>query len=133
MLLVAGLCACVAAGAQETGAPAVLERAVREFRGGDFAAAERDFRELTKADHGSLFAYSYLGHSLFHQRKFNEAIVPYERARELERTGSKISETEHRILVDQLVMSYGIGGQLPKAHKLLEEAIRQYPGYPLNC
>ena len=39
---------------------------------------------------------------------------------------------EHRVLVDQLVMSYGMGGQIKKAHELLGSAVRQDPDYPLN-
>ena len=39
---------------------------------------------------------------------------------------------EHRVLVDQLVMAYGMGGQLKKAHQLLDDSIRQDPSYPLN-
>ena len=34
--------------------------------------------------------------------------------------------------VDQLVMSYGMGGQIKKAHELLDSAVRQDPDYTLN-
>jgi Tfp pilus assembly protein PilF len=108
------------------------ERAYQEFRDRNFAAAERDFRELTKINPSDLHAQAYLGHALFRQEKFTEALGQYERARDIERTGTKLPEEEHRILVDQLVMSYGMGGQLNKARLLLEDAIRQDPDYPLN-
>jgi predicted Zn-dependent protease len=127
-LLGVSLCA-----AQEPGGRSALaEQARREFRERKFDAAERDFRELTKSDASDLYAQTYLGHSLFRQEKFAEAIAPYEKAHELERSGKKLSVEEHRVLVDQLVMSYGMGGQIKKAHELLDSAIRQDPDYPLN-
>lgn len=111
---------------------ALAERAKRAFSDHQFAAAERSFRELTEADPSNLMAHTYLGHALFRQEKFADAIGPYERARALENEGKKLSQSEHRILVDQLVMSYGIAGQLSKAHSLLDVAIQQDPEYPLN-
>ncbi len=118
--------------AQDATRNALSERASQEFQVKNFAAAERDFRELTKVDPSNLYAHAYLGHALFRQEKFGEAIGPYEKASELERLGKKLTEAEHRVLVDQLVMSYGIGGQLKKAHALLDEAIGKDPEYPLN-
>ena len=118
--------------AQDAGRTALLDRATQEFRAKDFAAAQRDFRQLTTSDPSNLFAHAYLGHALFRQQKFPEAIGPYEKARELEQAGKKLSEADHRVVVDQLVMSYGIGGQVSKAQKLVADAIREDPGYPLN-
>jgi tetratricopeptide (TPR) repeat protein len=110
----------------------LTERAWREFSAHDYAAAERDFRELTKMDPSSLVACAYLGHALFRQEKYVEAIAPYEKAYELEKSENKLSETDHHVLVDQLVMAYGLAGQLKKAYKLLDAAIKQYPEYPMN-
>jgi len=59
-------------------------------------------------------------------------VVPYEKARALETNGSKLSSDQHRILVDQLVMAYGVSGDLKKARALLDGAIQQDPEYPLN-
>jgi predicted Zn-dependent protease len=110
----------------------LAEQAQREYVAGKFKDAERDFRELIKHEPANIFATMYLGHSLFRQEKYAEAVAPYEKARELERGGKKISEDEHHVLIDQLVMSYGISGQLKQAHALLDEAIQQDPEYPLN-
>jgi Tfp pilus assembly protein PilF len=60
------------------------------------------------------------------------SVEPYEKARELEKNGGKLSLDQHRILVDQLAMAYGISGKLKKAQALLEDAIHQDPEYPLN-
>src|SRR5258708_15517339 len=107
--------------AQQAATEALAERALQEFRGGKYSEAERDFRELTKVDPSNLNAHAYLGHSLFRQEKFAEAAGTYEKTHELEIRGQKLPQNEHRVLVDQLVMSYGIGGQLKKAHALLDE------------
>ena len=110
----------------------LADRATREFLAKDYVAAERDFREMTKADPGSFFAQAYLGHSLFRQKRFAEAIAPYEKALELEHGGKKLSQKDHRILVDQLVMSYGMGGQIKKLYPVLDQAIKADPDYALN-
>jgi len=110
----------------------LAQQAQREFVAGDYTDAEKDFRELAKREPSNIVAVTYLGHALFEQQKYAQAIVPYEKARELEKSGTKVSETERRILTDQLVMAYGISGQLKQAHALLEEAIKQDPEYPLN-
>ena len=110
----------------------LADQAHREYAAGKFADAERDFSDLAKRDPSNIYDIMYVGHSLFRQEKYAEAIAPYEKARQLERNGSKLSEDEHRILVDQLVMSYGISGQLEQARGLLNEAIKRDPDYPLN-
>jgi tetratricopeptide (TPR) repeat protein len=69
---------------------------------------------------------------LFKQEKYGAAVGPYEKARVLERKGAALSQDQHRILVDQLAMAYGISGQLKKVHELLDEAVEWDPKYPLN-
>lgn len=108
------------------------EQARREYTAGRFADSERDFRELTKGDPSNLYAFIFLGQSLFRQGKYRESIEPFTRARELELRGRRLSLDQHRILVDQLAMAYGIGGNLKAAHALLAEAVANDPEYPLN-
>lgn len=79
LVVMSGICLGVA---QESRSP-LSERANQEFRDRNFAAAERDFRELTKLNPSDLHAQAYLGHALFRQEKFTEALGPYERARDL--------------------------------------------------
>jgi tetratricopeptide (TPR) repeat protein len=131
--LLIGLLSTSFCAAQRSSSKAELtERAWHEFSNGDYVAAERDFRELTNVDPSSFVAYAYLGHALFRQEKYAEAVGPYEKAHELEQSGIKLSEKDHRVLIDQLVMAYGLGGQLNKAHTLLDEAIKHDPEYPMN-
>lgn len=92
----------------------LLEQARQEYTAGKFADAERDLRELVKRDPADIDAQAYLGHALFKQEKYADAVVPYEKARELEASGSKLSSDQHRVLIDQLAMAYGISGDLNK-------------------
>lgn len=108
------------------------ERALQAFREGKYSAAERDFREVTKAEPSNIYAQFYLGQTLFKEEKYADAVGPYEKARMLGKDEKVLSPDQRRILIDQLVMAYGISGQLKKAHELLDEAIPQDPEYPLN-
>jgi len=110
----------------------LIEQAQHEYTAGKFAEAERDLREITKRDPSNIYAQVYLAQALFRQEKYAEAVAPYEKARALETNGSKLSSDQHRILVDQLVMAYGVSGDLKKARALLDGAIQQDPEYPLN-
>jgi len=110
----------------------IADRALQEYKSGQYAAAERDCREIVKQNPSNILAQIYLGQSLFMQKKYAESVAPFEKARQLETNGMKLNADQHRILVDQLVIAYGISGDLKKAHALLDEAIRQDPDYPLN-
>jgi predicted Zn-dependent protease len=110
----------------------LLQRARQEYSTGQYALAERDFREAAKRDPSDAYVQFYLGQSLFQEKKYADSIVPYERARDLEKGGSGFTLTQHRILTDQLAMAYGISGDLKRAVGLLQDAIRDDPEYPLN-
>jgi predicted Zn-dependent protease len=118
--------------AQTASSAALSERALQKFREGKYSEAERDLREITKSDPSNIYAQVYLGQTLFKEEKYADAIGPYERARTLEKSAKVLSSDQRRIVTDQLVMSYGISGQLKKAHELLDDAIPQDPEYPLN-
>jgi len=103
----------------------VSSQALRDYQSGRYTQSERGFRELVKRDPSDAYAQFYLGQSLFRQEKYADAVGPFEKASELDRKGNGFSP-------DQLVMSYGISGQLKKTHTVLDQAIRQDPDYPLN-
>ena len=128
-LALAGWCPAQQASQTRT---ALWERAKQEFLDKQFAASEADFRELLKIDGANIYVHLYFGHVLFRQEKYAEAVVPYEKAKAMNRTAHKLTDQERHILTDQLVMAYGISGQLKKAHTLLDEAIQQDPEYPFN-
>jgi len=108
------------------------ERALREFRNNDWPAAERDFREIVKREPSNILAQIYLGQTLFRLEHYADAAIFLQKARDLEKSGKELSIVQDRILTDQLVMSYGVTGELKKTHPLLNEAIAKDPGYPLN-
>jgi predicted Zn-dependent protease len=110
----------------------LAERAVQEFRNSEWPAAERDFREVVKRDPTNAFANMYLGQALFRQEKYAEAATFFQKTRDLQKSGKQLNTTQDRILTDQLIMSYGITGEINKAHALLDEAIGNDPEYPLN-
>lgn len=97
----------------------------------DLAQAEKYFRDSVQADPGNVFAWVYLGNSVFYQERFKEAVAPYEKAKELDESAHPLDQTQRRILNDQLGMSYGISGQLEKSLDLFENAIQQDPEYAL--
>lgn len=108
------------------------ERAMQEFRQEKYVEAERDFLAIVQTDSANVFAHFYLGQTLFREEKYADAAVVYERARSGDRDRKVFSLDQHRILTDQLVMAYGISGQLKKSRDLLGEAIKADPEYPLN-
>jgi predicted Zn-dependent protease len=107
-------------------------RAVQEYQNGQYAAAEQELQQIIRQEPANIFAHFYLGQSLFMQKKFAESVGPFEKARDLETSGNKLSSDQHRIVIDQLVIAYGIMGNLKKVHVILDDAIRQDPDYPLN-
>jgi tetratricopeptide (TPR) repeat protein len=111
---------------------ALEQRARREYSERQFTAAERDFREVVRTDPSNIAAEMFLGQTLFNLEKYAESVPVYENARDLEASRHALSLEQRRILTDQLVMAYGITGQLKKAHGLADDAIRQDPDYPLN-
>lgn len=110
----------------------LADRALQEFRDKNYAAAERDLREITKRDPSNIYAHFYLGQTLFKEEQYAAAATSFQKAHDLEKDGDGLSVVQHRILTDQLVIAYGIGGDLKKAHALLDDAIKQDPEYPLN-
>ncbi len=106
--------------------------AKQAFLAENFPKAEQYLRELVKRDPGNIQMQIYLGHTLFRQQKYAEAVAPYAEALRLEKKGSKLTQVEHRVLIDQLAMAYGISGQLSESKKLLQSAISEDPEYPLN-
>ena len=110
----------------------IAKRAVQQFRNDDFPAAERDFREVVKRDPSNIIAVFYLAQMLFREERYAGAAVFFQKARGLEKAGKQLTTIQDRVLTDQLVMSYGISGDLKNARELLREAIAKDPEYPLN-
>jgi predicted Zn-dependent protease len=110
----------------------MFQDAKRLYDSGKFVDAERSFTEITRDHPDNIAAQMYLGQALFKEEKFAAAVVPYEKVRSMEKSGTKLTLTQHRILGDQLAMAYGISGRSADAKALLQESVRTDPGYPLN-
>jgi predicted Zn-dependent protease len=110
----------------------LMQRAQQEYSNKSLSDAERDFRVLAERLPSNVYVQVYLGQTLFEEQKFREAAGFFERAHQLEKAGSKLSLKQHRIIIDQLAMAYGISGDLKKSHVVLDEAIRSDPEYPMN-
>lgn len=109
-----------------------FQNAKRLYQAGRLSEAEKSFREITQYDPANVAAQMYLGQTLFREEKFSDAIGPYETVRALEKAGSKLTLTQHRILGDQLAMAYGISGRTADSKALLQDLLRTDPEYPLN-
>ena len=68
---------------------------------------QKSFTEIMRDHPTNIASLMYLGQTLFKEEKFAAAIIPYEKVRALEKTGTKLSLTQQRILRDQLAMAYG--------------------------
>lgn len=112
--------------------PETLRDAQRLYESGKYADAEESFAEVIREHPDNVAAQMYLGQTLFKEEKFAAAIVPYEKVLALEKAGTKLTLTQHRILGDQLAMAYGISGRTAASKALLQESVRTDPAYPLN-
>jgi len=106
-----------------------LEKARDAYLAEDFQKAERLFSKLIEDDPDSLFENVYLGHSLYYQSKYSQAIQAYERAVALFGRSASMDLSEQRLLTDQLGMSYGLTDQKDKA--VFEAGIAKDPEYPM--
>jgi len=102
------------------------------YRKKAYAKAEKRFRALTRSAPTLLWGFLYLGHSLFFQAKYHEAIPAYERTRELVEKNGGLTQQNQRILSDQMGMAYALDGRLQDARSVFEAAIRNDPGYPMS-
>jgi tetratricopeptide (TPR) repeat protein len=109
-----------------------FQNARRLYQAGRLAEAEKSFREIALHDPSNVGAQMFLGQTLFREEKFAEAVKPYEAVRALEKSGAKLTLTQHRILGDQLAMAYGISGRTADSKAFLQELVRTDPEYPLN-
>ncbi len=131
ILIVAWLMMGLAVQAQKPEAE-LLRNAQLLYESGKLADAEKSFAEIAREHPANVAVQMHLGQTLFKEEKFVAAIVPYEKVRALEKAGTKLTLTQHRILCDQLAMAYGISGRTANSKALLQESIRTDPAYPLN-
>jgi tetratricopeptide (TPR) repeat protein len=71
------------------------------------------------------------GSAFYLRRDFKNAIGPYQRALDLEKSNRTLNETLWRVLIDNLGMAYGISGDLKHAKETFEYGISKDDKYPL--
>ena len=72
-----------------------------------------------------------IGNALYRQNNYAQAIPPYQKAFELEKTEPQLDRTLWRVLIDNLGMTYGMTGRLKKAKTTFEQGIQADPTYPM--
>jgi len=65
------------------------------------------------------------------QHDFKRAIPPYQQALDREKANRTLGDSLWRVLIDNLGMSYGISGDLPKAKATFEYGLSKDPKYPM--
>lgn len=71
------------------------------------------------------------GSEYFLERDFEKAIVPYQKALDLEKQQRTLEKNLWYVLVDNLGMAYGISGDLEKAKDTFAYGIEKAPDYPM--
>jgi hypothetical protein len=81
-------------------------------------------------DHDGSYYFGQ-GSKFYLQRNNSRAAESYEQALDLEKQKRTLSKVYFRVLVDNLGMSYGIGGKLLQAKATFEYGLTQDPEYPM--
>jgi tetratricopeptide (TPR) repeat protein len=71
------------------------------------------------------------GSVFYLQGEYKKAILPYQKALDLEKEKPTLDKTLWRVLVDNLGMSYGISGDLKKAKEIFAYGLSKDPKYPM--
>jgi tetratricopeptide (TPR) repeat protein len=72
-----------------------------------------------------------MGSALYLQNKYDQAILPYQKALDLEKRQPQLDKTLWRVLIDNLGMAYGMTGHLTEAKATFEQGIQADPTYPM--
>ena len=75
--------------------------------------------------------YMKQGSVFYLKNDFKNAIAPYAKALELEKSQSTLDKTLWHVLVDNLGMSYGITGDLKRAKETFEYGLSKDDKYPM--
>lgn len=83
------------------------------------------------SDKGAVMALMQEGSEYFLKQDFEKAIVPYQKALDLEKEKRTLDKNLWYVLVDNLGMAYGISGDLDKAKETFAYGIEKAPDYPM--
>jgi tetratricopeptide (TPR) repeat protein len=110
----------------------IFSNALEPYGNKDYASAEAGFRAVTQKSPDLLLGHLYLGHCLFYQGKYADAIPEYERSTSLAAAHGGLTQVNQRILSDQMGMAYALAGRLDDARKSFEAAIKRDPDYAMS-
>jgi len=108
----------------------VFQQAGQEYLRGNFPAAEKLFRQATQLEPAMIDAHEYLGHTLFKEERYREAIPVFLNTLKLD-SKHVLPLAHRRAVIDELGMAYGISGDLQTSKTHFERAIRDDPDYPM--
>jgi tetratricopeptide (TPR) repeat protein len=72
-----------------------------------------------------------IGNALYRQSHYAQAIAPFQKAFELEKTEPQLDRTQWRVLIDNLGRAYGMTGRLKEAKTTFQQGIQADPTYPM--
>lgn len=72
-----------------------------------------------------------IGNALYRQNHYAQAILPYQKAFELEKAEPQLDRTLWRVLIDNLGTAYGMTGRLKEAKATFQQGIQADPTYPM--
>jgi len=72
-----------------------------------------------------------LGNALYRMNKYAQAILPFQKAFDLEKAEPQLDRTLWRVLIGNLGTAYKMTGQLAKARSTFEQGIQADPTYPI--
>jgi len=76
-------------------------------------------------------AFFIEGSRHFDLQEFDQAIVPYRRALDLEKQHRSLDDAKWHTLIDNLAMAYGISGDLDASQRIVEYGISEDSAYPM--
>ena len=80
---------------------------------------------------GTSLDYFLAGSRYFLKQDFAASIAPYQKALDAEKQSRQLSKEYWRVLIDNLGMAYGIGGDLDHAEQTFNYGLSQDPTYPM--
>lgn len=108
-----------------------VTKAQREVSIGNLPKAEKLLRDAVLQDASYIKAHADLADVLYQMRKYGAASDEYAAALKLNESQKQLSEDDIRHVTDQLGVATALGGNLPKAKTIFEEAIQRDPDYAL--
>lgn len=107
-------------------------KSIEAYRARDYKKAEKGLRSFSESKPDLVVGHLYLGHTLYYQQKYHDAIPAYERVLDLGAKGAALGRYNDKVVTDNLGIAYALDGHLDKSKALFEAAIKRDPDYPMS-